>query len=111
MDSCSLPDFLPGSSTSDGKRRYTLQEMLCMRSSCLDKPNGMQEHAKDGNLLQCSLLAESSKPVRSRGEPFDWEHLAGSLQVRGARTPTILHCNAGCLSLGASDKQTALSER
>jgi hypothetical protein len=74
MDGCSLPDFLPGSTTGDGKRRYALQEMLCMRSTCVDKPSDMQDYAKDGSLMQCSLLTSTSNA-------FNWEQLAGSLQV------------------------------
>jgi hypothetical protein len=74
MDSCSLLDFLPGTK-GDGRRRYTLQEMLCMRATCLDKPSGMQDYAKDGSLMQCSLLDGSSNP-------FNWEQLSGLLQVR-----------------------------
>lgn len=75
MDNCTLPDFLPGSTNGDGRRRYALQEMMCMRAACLGKPSGMQDYARDGSLLQCSLLAD-------RSNPFSWEQLAGSLQVR-----------------------------
>jgi hypothetical protein len=74
MDGCSLPDFLPGSTNGDGRRRYALQEMLCMRTTFVDKPSDMQDYAKDGRLMQCSLLASSSNA-------FNWEQLAGSLQV------------------------------
>uniref|UniRef100_A0A383V5X6 Armadillo repeat-containing domain-containing protein n=2 Tax=Tetradesmus obliquus TaxID=3088 RepID=A0A383V5X6_TETOB len=73
MDNCTLPDFLPGSTNGVGRRRYALQEMMCMRATCLGKPSGMQDYAKDGSLLQCSLLAD-------RSNPFSWEQLAGSLQ-------------------------------
>jgi hypothetical protein len=45
-----------------------------MRTTCVDKPSGMQDYAKNGSLMQCSLLTSTSNS-------FNWEQLAGSLQV------------------------------
>lgn len=74
MNSYNLPDFLPGSTNAEGRRRYALQELLCLRTACLKKPSGMQDYASDGQLMQCSLLDSSS-------DAFNWEQVAGSLQV------------------------------
>ncbi|KAF6261784.1 hypothetical protein COO60DRAFT_1699613 [Scenedesmus sp. NREL 46B-D3] len=102
MNSYNLPDFLPGSTNAEGRRRYALQELLCLRTACLKKPSGMQDYASDGQLMQCSLLDSSS-------DAFNWEQVAGSLQDNIPQLLAQLSCADPSSSAQAAQQLAVLA--